>query len=212
MCGLRQLGHAGSVVVVRGLSCPSACGIFPDQGLNTVSPTSGFLTTGPPGKSCVLFSYFVGTCFLCYISSFFFFSCCILWESWVSLVYVFSVPFKHSRFEGFPFLLYAVLMMLHYLMCWLLILLLFVCSISSVNVSVLSFMSLSLPATCLLDQILYTCERCTFLLHFFVQAESSIFGVQAEMSFPLLRVREPLHVFQAAVPKQHLQSNQGTVT
>ena len=25
-----------------------------------------FLTTGPPGKSCVLFSYFVGSCFLCF--------------------------------------------------------------------------------------------------------------------------------------------------
>ena len=25
---------AGSVVVVRGLSCSEACGIFPDQGLN----------------------------------------------------------------------------------------------------------------------------------------------------------------------------------
>ena len=59
---------------------------------------------------------------------------------------------------------------------------------------------LSLPATCLLDQILYTCEMCTFLLHFFVQAESFIFGVQAEMTFPLLTVTEPLHVFQAAVP------------
>ena len=41
---------------------------------------------------------------------------------------------------------------------------------------------------------------CTFLLHFFVQAESFIFGVQAEMTFPLLTVTEPLHVFQAAVP------------
>ena len=24
----------GSVVVARGLSCPVACGVFPDQGLN----------------------------------------------------------------------------------------------------------------------------------------------------------------------------------
>ena len=27
-------GLQGSVVVVHGLSCPAACGIFPDQGLN----------------------------------------------------------------------------------------------------------------------------------------------------------------------------------
>ena len=31
---LQQLQHGGSVVVVCGLSCPSACGIFPDQGYN----------------------------------------------------------------------------------------------------------------------------------------------------------------------------------
>ena len=30
----QQLQHAGSVVVVCGLSCPLACGIFPDQGQN----------------------------------------------------------------------------------------------------------------------------------------------------------------------------------
>ena len=28
------LWSTGSVVVVHGLSCPGACGIFPDQGLN----------------------------------------------------------------------------------------------------------------------------------------------------------------------------------
>ena len=45
-CGLQQLQHAGtvvmdcglkstgSVVVAHGLSCPMACGIFPDQGSN----------------------------------------------------------------------------------------------------------------------------------------------------------------------------------
>ena len=32
--GLQQLWHAGSVVVVHGLSCSAACGIFPDQGSN----------------------------------------------------------------------------------------------------------------------------------------------------------------------------------
>ena len=34
MCGLQQLWHAGSVVVVHGLSCSAACGIFLDQGSN----------------------------------------------------------------------------------------------------------------------------------------------------------------------------------
>ena len=41
-------------VVVHGLSCSTACGIFPDQGSNPpVSPAmaDGFLTTAPPGKS-----------------------------------------------------------------------------------------------------------------------------------------------------------------
>ena len=33
-CGAWAPEHAGSVVVVRGFSCPSACGIFPDQGLH----------------------------------------------------------------------------------------------------------------------------------------------------------------------------------
>ena len=32
--GLQQLWRAGSVVVVHGLSCSKACGIFLDQGLN----------------------------------------------------------------------------------------------------------------------------------------------------------------------------------
>ena len=35
-CGLQQLWtlEPGSIVVVHGLSCPLACGIFPDQGSN----------------------------------------------------------------------------------------------------------------------------------------------------------------------------------
>ena len=33
-CGAQVLGHAGSVVEAHGLSCPSACGIFPEQKLN----------------------------------------------------------------------------------------------------------------------------------------------------------------------------------
>ena len=51
---LRSTGsrRAGSAVVAHGLSCPAACGIFPDQGSNTVSPALAgrFLTTAPPGK------------------------------------------------------------------------------------------------------------------------------------------------------------------
>ena len=44
--------HASSVVVVRGLSCPEACGIFPDEGSNPSPALAvGFLSTVPPGKS-----------------------------------------------------------------------------------------------------------------------------------------------------------------
>ena len=45
---------AGSVVVVHGLSCPVACRILiPRPGIKPMCPAlqSGFLTTGPPGKS-----------------------------------------------------------------------------------------------------------------------------------------------------------------
>ena len=34
-CRAQALGSQASVVVVHGLSCPEACGIFPDQGLNS---------------------------------------------------------------------------------------------------------------------------------------------------------------------------------
>ena len=41
-----------SVVVAHGLSCPKACGIFLDQGLNPFPVLAGRLsTTGPPDKS-----------------------------------------------------------------------------------------------------------------------------------------------------------------
>ena len=49
-----QLWPVGSVVVVHGLSCPVACGIFILQpGMEPMSPAlrGGFLTTGPPGRS-----------------------------------------------------------------------------------------------------------------------------------------------------------------
>ena len=48
-----------SLAVVHGLSCPTACEIFPDQRLKTepLSPVlaGGFLSTGPPGKSTCRF-------------------------------------------------------------------------------------------------------------------------------------------------------------
>ena len=46
-------GGALFFVVVHGLSCSTACGIFPDQGSNSFSPAlaGGFVTTAPPGMS-----------------------------------------------------------------------------------------------------------------------------------------------------------------
>ena len=32
--GAQAIGHMASVIVVHMLSCPAACGIFPNQGLN----------------------------------------------------------------------------------------------------------------------------------------------------------------------------------
>ena len=52
--GLCSLQHTGSLVEVRGLSWPTACGILvPQPGIKPMSPAleGGFLTTGPPGKS-----------------------------------------------------------------------------------------------------------------------------------------------------------------
>ena len=52
---LLLLRSNGAVVMVHGLSCPVACGIFPDQDLNPcpLHWQVDFLTNGPPGKSCV---------------------------------------------------------------------------------------------------------------------------------------------------------------
>ena len=36
-CRAQVLGPVGSVVVARGLSCPKACGTFPDEGSNPYS-------------------------------------------------------------------------------------------------------------------------------------------------------------------------------
>ena len=51
------LGLAGSVVVAHRLSCPAARGVFLLQGLNPcpLHWQVEFLTTGPPGKSCLCF-------------------------------------------------------------------------------------------------------------------------------------------------------------
>ena len=50
-----QLQHMGSLVVASGLSYPMARGILVTQPvIQSTSPAleGGFLTTGPPGKSC----------------------------------------------------------------------------------------------------------------------------------------------------------------
>ena len=54
--------HAGSVLVVHGLSCSVACGIFLDQGLNLslLHLAGSFFTTEPSGKSHILF---IHSCF-----------------------------------------------------------------------------------------------------------------------------------------------------
>ena len=56
VCGMRALSlrSASSVVVARGLSCLTACGILvPQPGIEPASPAleGGFFTTAPPGKS-----------------------------------------------------------------------------------------------------------------------------------------------------------------
>ena len=43
--GLQYLQYMGSVVVVHGLSCSKAGGIFPDLGLNRVPCTGGQIVT-----------------------------------------------------------------------------------------------------------------------------------------------------------------------
>ena len=49
---LPLLWSSGSAVVIHGLSCPVAFGIFSDRGIEPVSPTLAgrCLTTEPPGK------------------------------------------------------------------------------------------------------------------------------------------------------------------
>ena len=58
---LRSTGsrRAGSVVVAHGPSCSAACGIFPDHGLEPVSPALAgrFSTTAPPGKPFIALIY-----------------------------------------------------------------------------------------------------------------------------------------------------------
>ena len=58
----RHQGMQASVAVVQRISCSTACGILvPWPGMEPVSPAlvGGFLTTGPPGKSCKI-SYQTG--------------------------------------------------------------------------------------------------------------------------------------------------------
>ena len=56
VCGTRALSlrRTSSIVVVCGLSCPTACRILvPPPGIEPTFPAleGGFFTTGPPGKS-----------------------------------------------------------------------------------------------------------------------------------------------------------------
>ena len=52
-----SLGCLGSIVMAYRLSCPMACGLFPDPGIEPVFPAlaGGFLTTEPPGKALAIF-------------------------------------------------------------------------------------------------------------------------------------------------------------
>ena len=74
-CRLQQLRHVGSVVVapglqsrgsvvvVHGLSCSMACEILaPQSGIKPASRAleDGFLTIGPPGKSCIHLVFIAG--------------------------------------------------------------------------------------------------------------------------------------------------------
>ena len=67
---------AGSVVVVHGISCSTACGIFPDQGLNLcpLHWQAEFLTTAPPGKTFSRF-FFLIFLFIIYLLCFYFWLC-----------------------------------------------------------------------------------------------------------------------------------------
>ena len=51
--GFSNCGERASVIAAHGLRCLVACGIFPDTGIEPVSPALAgqFLTTGPSGKS-----------------------------------------------------------------------------------------------------------------------------------------------------------------
>ena len=53
-----RLKSIGSVIVAHRLSCPGACGIFLDQGMEFVSPAlqGRFSTTGSPGKPNICYT------------------------------------------------------------------------------------------------------------------------------------------------------------
>ena len=59
---MQAVEYVGSVVVVHGLCCPEACGMFPDQGSNPCPVAGRFFTTGPPGKSSCLNLYIFQVC------------------------------------------------------------------------------------------------------------------------------------------------------
>ena len=73
-CRVQALCVRASVVAAHGLSCPSACGIFPDQGLNPPANAGGFLTAGPPGSplcsTLCLCEFAYSRCFMFYVESF----------------------------------------------------------------------------------------------------------------------------------------------
>lgn len=63
-CGVQALGRTGfsscgscaSLVVVPGLSGPTTCGIFPNEGWKpSPTPAGEFFTTGPSGKAVIGF-------------------------------------------------------------------------------------------------------------------------------------------------------------
>lgn len=141
-----------------------------------------FLTTGPQEvlRSFLLFCRILFLCF-----KFFLFPCCILWESWVSLVYVF-MRFLLSMLVlkvSFPFSMLCLWCCITWcansLFCFLCLFNQF-CQCECIVLHVLS-----LPATCLLDQILYICERCTFLFYIFLCRQNHSYWGPSWNDFPI---------------------------
>ena len=107
VCGTRALSlrRESSVVVARGLSCPTACGILlPQPGIEPVSPAleGRFFTTGPPGKSReVLFNcnLLKGVFFFFFERCFFVLFCFVFNNEWmVNFVKYFSASIEIMTF------------------------------------------------------------------------------------------------------------------